>query len=658
MQPKPGIVGGILLLVCGAVGSYAQNWQQNDALFNPSGVPSLRFSQPRLADLDADGDADLILGSIDEPPLYFENIGDGQDPVFQIGPDIFAPVSLLEAEVGVCVDLDADGDLDFICGGYTGLYRYDNTGDATAPVFTRVDGFFAGLAVGSNPVPALADLDADEDYDLLVGLSENGALKFYPNTGTPESAEYLEAQAETWFDAGLYAYPWFCDLDADADDDLLVGRDGPGFHFYRNIGDANAWQWQAEHSVFAGLAETTYWNSPCLVDLTGDGLADLVYGTDSGPLQYYVNTGSAAVPVWTADASLFGGVLDVGGASSPFFCDFDADGDLDLVSGSQLGDIKYYANVGTSQAPAWLADHALFASIDHSIYSAITVADVDDDGLPDAVAGDLSGNLFFHRNTGDGFAYDSSVFAGVDLGAWSVPRFVDMDGDTDFDIVAGNEAGGLFYFENIGTVTAPDWVEVAGYFGGLDVGTNCVPTLGDFDHDGDPDLLTGNLFHEIRYFANSEGGWVEDPTVVAGVTAGQNAAPALADLDDDGDLDLTIGNYAGTFNYFVNTNATTAVVEPEQPPQSVLGLAACPNPFNPQTTIGFTLERTERTRVAVYDLTGQLVTVLAERTFTSGEHALRWNGRDGEGRALASGTYLIRVEAGQRVQAGKVMLVR
>jgi hypothetical protein len=531
---------------------HAQPWQQNDLIFNPSGVPSLPFSQPRFADLDADGDFDMVLGSIDDPPLYFVNDGGASDPSFQGGPDIFAPVSSLDAEMGVCADLDTDGDLDFISGGYTGLHFFENVGDSSQPEFDEIGGFFGGLSVGSNPVPALADLDADGDDDLLVGLSENGALIYYPNSGTPDSALFLEAQSQTWYDVGLYAYPWFADLDNDADFDLLVGRDATGFYYYRNDGDSTSWVWQSANSVFAGLAQTTYWNSPCLVDLSGDGKKDLIYGTASGPLNYYVNTGSLSSPVWTANTSLFGGVLDVGGASSPFLFDFDDDGDLDLVSGSQLGDIKYYENVGLASAPAWEPDHDRFAAIDHSIYSSITLGDADGDSLPDAVAGDTNGQLFFHINTGTSFTYDSSVFTGVDLGYSSVPRLVDMDTDGDLDIVAGNEDGNLFYFQNKGTSDSAAWVEVPGFFGGIDVGSHCVPTVGDIDDDGDMDIITGDLFHEIQFFENVGGTWVEDPSVVAGITAGQNAAPAFGDLDDDGDLDLAIGNYDGTFNYYQN----------------------------------------------------------------------------------------------------------
>lgn len=52
-------------------------------MFNPSGVPSLSFSQPPFADLDNDNDFDMVLGSLSNAPIYFENIGTRQNPKFQ-----------------------------------------------------------------------------------------------------------------------------------------------------------------------------------------------------------------------------------------------------------------------------------------------------------------------------------------------------------------------------------------------------------------------------------------------------------------------------------------------------------------------------------------------------------------------------------------------
>ena len=100
-------------------------------------------------------------------------------------------------------------------------------------------------------------------------------------------------------------------------------------------------------------------------------------------------------------------------------------------------------------------------------------------------------------------------------------------------------------------------------------------------------------------------------------------------------------------------------VDPEEilPSGVELGVNA-PNPFNPRTTITFALERDGWAEVGVYELAGKRVVVLADQIFTGGEHSLLWNGRDAQGRAMPSGTYLVRLETASSVEARKVMLVR
>jgi len=87
-------------------------------------------------------------------------------------------------------------------------------------------------------------------------------------------------------------------------------------------------------------------------------------------------------------------------------------------------------------------------------------------------------------------------------------------------------------------------------------------------------------------------------------------------------------------------------------------LSVYPNPFNPQTTITFSLERNEWAKIGVYELTGRRVAVLADRSFAGGTHSLLWNGRDVAGRSMPSGTYVARLETESAVQSRKMMLLR
>ncbi len=627
---------------------FAQPWTQNDNIFNPSGIPSLTFSQPRFADLDGDDDFDMILGSVGEKPLFIENTGDVLNPVFVTGPDIFENVNQLDAEMGVCVDIDDDGDLDLVTGGFTGINLYNNAGTLSNPVFEKLPGVFGGLDVGQNPIPDFGDIDGDGDLDMVVGLSESGQVKIYMNMGTAQEPEFNENNVSDIDDVGLYAYPNFCDIDQDDDQDLLIGRDGYGFVFYENTGSAASAVWEENTAWFDGLGNNSYWNSPGLADLDNDGLFDLVYGTYAGPLNYFVNTGTLTSPNWSENTALFGGVIDVGGASNPFFFDFDSDGDQDMFTGTQLGDIKYFENTGTPTGPAWQENSASFTSLKHSIYSAVTIGDVNNDGLPDAIVGDLNGGLYFHRNTGDGFVEEPAYLQSIALGGWSAPRLVDFDADEDLDIIAGNEAGNLVYIQNVGTPEEPDWTEVNNFFGSIDVGMNCVPSVCDVDMDGDWDVLCGNLSGSLTYFENQAGNWTQNNEIFMGISGDQNTTPALADLDGDGDPDLTLGQYSGIFNYWVNHIVNTGMTDQYEETEPIVSVF--PNPVRNTAHLVYEVHSLCTVRIAIVDYAGQVVDYFKAEATTIGKNAVQWNTSK-----LESGVYFIRLELPQAVTVVKVV---
>jgi len=91
-------------------------------------------------------------------------------------------------------------------------------------------------------------------------------------------------------------------------------------------------------------------------------------------------------------------------------------------------------------------------------------------------------------------------------------------------------------------------------------------------------------------------------------------------------------------------------------------LSNAPNPFNPRTEIPFALGAgvAGRYRLAVYDLTGRRIAILAEG-WDDGTGALRravWDGLDGGGRSMGSGVYLVRLESVRGVSSRKVTLLR
>lgn len=88
-------------------------------------------------------------------------------------------------------------------------------------------------------------------------------------------------------------------------------------------------------------------------------------------------------------------------------------------------------------------------------------------------------------------------------------------------------------------------------------------------------------------------------------------------------------------------------------PQSIEFHAAYPNPFNPETTLTFSLDRTAKVKLRVLDLLGRSVAVLADRQFTEGTHALRWNAAD-----LPSGLYFAELATGNYRQVQKLVLMK
>ena len=84
-----------------------------------------------------------------------------------------------------------------------------------------------------------------------------------------------------------------------------------------------------------------------------------------------------------------------------------------------------------------------------------------------------------------------------------------------------------------------------------------------------------------------------------------------------------------------------------------------PNPFNPETAIDFTVPADAgMVRLDIFDALGQHIAVLCDGELAPGAHRMHWRGLDQEGRPVASGVYLYRLQSGRRELAKRMVLVR
>ena len=175
----------------------------------------------------------------------------------------------------------------------------------------------------------------------------------------------------------------------------------------------------------------------------------------------------------------------------------------------------------------------------------------------------------------------------VDLGERSFPAFFDENGDGLTDIVAGsygyfesagNYASRLMLLRNIGTPSLPAFEVVSDDYAGLgQFGFEGIyPAFGDVDADGDEDMVTGDEQGRLHYFENLAGPGspalfeLTEPNY-QGIDVGQAARPQIADVDRDGLLDLLLGERSGTVSYYRNLGSEAEPAFAAEPTIGQLG---------------------------------------------------------------------------------------
>jgi hypothetical protein len=245
-----------------------------------------------FVDIDSDNDKDLFMGSDLSKISFFENTGTPDDPSFALTIDSLPILSASFNYAPSFADLDNDGDKDMMLGSYIkdSLWFFRNTGTAASFNFTlEARGHQIGLTtLGQSSTPTFVDIDNDGDKDLFIGAT-NGRIFFYENTGTVSNFNFVfRTNFYNSIDVGDESVPKFFDIDDDDDYDLFIGMREGKISFYRNDGNSQVPNFIFQTSEYKNLNVQQY-ACPEFVDIDNDTDPDLFAGNNKGGIFYFEN---------------------------------------------------------------------------------------------------------------------------------------------------------------------------------------------------------------------------------------------------------------------------------------------------------------------------------------------------------------------------------
>lgn len=446
----------------------------------------------------------------------------------------------------------------------------------------------------------LADYNCDGKKDLF-GYTIGG-LMIFTNTGSAGTGlqwELAKNQVKTWrngVETFMYInsidIPAILDVDGDNDIDILTfGTSGTSVSYYKNMsmetyGVCDSILFHTKNECWGRFKEATTDNTitlydtltwPCDGSITNPESVINYEERGDGPLRH---SGSTIMALDMDNNNVK--ELVIGDISYNNLVLLWNEGNV-VNTNSSMNAVDY--NFPSNSVP-----------VDVTIMPAGYHVDVNNDGIRDVLASPSSTieannwcqGVWFYENTGTEalpvFEFvEKGLFQDdmIDAGTSSMPVFFDHNGDGLLDLmvgvhqwhdtIAGIKSSRILYYENTGTLGVPEFTLMDDDYmniSTLGIGSNLsfYPTFGDMDNDGDEDMIISEYGGYLYYFENTGGAGnpaifntyitLEDDQTDQ-IFHGNQVYPLLIDLDRDDDNDLVIGRRNGLLTYYENIGGPT-----------------------------------------------------------------------------------------------------
>ncbi len=523
-----------------------------------TGLPTEGGEMACVADYDQDGYFDILFANYYDGSSYtIESF------IYWGGPFGFSASERSEIPATgprgcVAADLDADGDVDIVLvSGYDG-----NSYDVDSYVYWNDDGLFSRSNRDALPTrgawqATARDLDGD-GYMELVFANYRGGTGNSPDY-TVDS--YIYWGSESGYSAddrtglpgiGSWKAPTIDDLDEDGSPDIIINNyySGSGYNLNTYI------YWGPDYAVDDRTEIPTHGNAKSMVkDLDQDGFKDIAianYYDGDNSVNSYVYFGSARG--YSAD---FRQSLPTSRAQDLAIGDINGDGYDDITFG-----VYYDGDYSTTSYVYYGTSQGFFSTYRTALGTKgvrdVELRDLDGDDRLDAVFasfsdGDDATTSFVYWNSSRGISQSTqssiSTWGSLDVAS------ADFDGNGYEDLVFSNYYSGSSYATN----SAVLWGSEAGY---SNDDRTLLPTLGareaclgDLNGDGQIDIVFANYYDGSSYTVSSyiywgTGNGFDGPTELP--TVGTLGC-LVEDLDGDGDLDIAFANYRNSSTYTLHS---------------------------------------------------------------------------------------------------------